>query len=176
MSGFQKLKMVYQKLSKMFVNFLGMLRLASVVGFWNFFSMMLSTIIFGHSSKARYIKVKGFSIPMMMFRQSEAAFEELITDDLANFKTRDDDVFVVAFVKSGHHWSYDFINMLLRGNLELDNVVKEAFFVDLMLPMARGMKPFDRMASPRTIYTHYFADHLPTEVFSKKRKIIRLIR
>merc|ERR1719289_510481 len=108
--------------------------------------------------------------------QGPEAFTKLLDEDLADFKTRDDDVYVVAFPKSGHHWSYDFINMLLKGNLELDKIGKSAFFLEFLLPTANGMGPLDRLASPRVVYTHYHADALPREVFAKRRKIVRLIR
>ena len=65
---------------------------------------------------------------------SESQFRRLIDDFRANFKTRDDDVFVVSYAKSGSHWAYDFINMLLRGNLELDNVLKESLLLEMLLP------------------------------------------
>ena len=116
-------------------------------------------------------------MPIPNFLATEnSRYEQLIANDLADFKTRDDDVYIVAYAKSGHHWSYDFINMLLKGNFELDNRIKEAVFVEFLLPVTDGMEAFDRLPSPRTIYTHFHADALPREVFSKKRKIVRLIR
>ena len=128
-----------------------------------------------YKPRIRHFDHEGIPIPIIGC-MPVARYRQLIGEDLANFKTRDDDVFVVSYAKSGHHWSYDFINMLLRGNLELDNVVKEAFFIEFLLPAADGMSAFDRLPSPRMIFTHFHADALPREVFQKERKIVRLIR
>ena len=147
--------------------------MAHLIGYWNVFKSVLYLI--WYLPKLRHINYRGMPVPIIG-PVDEASYFRLMDEDLANFRTREDDVYVVAFAKSGHHWSYDFINMILRGNLELDNVIKEAYFVEFLLPAARGMSSFDRFPSPRTIYTHFHADALPREVFTKKRKIVRLIR
>ena len=131
------------------------MRLARIIGFWNFFSSVVKTI--WYKPRIRHFDHEGIPIPIIGC-MPVARYRQLIGEDLANFKTRDDDVFVVSYAKSGHHWSYDFINMLLRGNLELDNVVKEAFFIEFLLPAADGMSAFDRLPSPRMIFTHFHAD------------------
>lgn len=165
--------MVIATLSKAWTRFMGMFRYARILGFWNF--IRFSLINFWYRPKFCSIEYKGMPIPVVG-HQKPGDFIKLLEEDLANFKTRDEDVFVVAFAKSGHHWSYDFINMLLKGNFALDKIGKAAFFLEFLLPAANGMEPFDRLASPRVIYTHYHADALPREMFAKKRKIVRLIR
>ena len=165
--------MIWRFVSSGISGVLALLRFAAIVGYWNFFSSMLKTL--WYRPQIRFFDYKGLPIPILGTKSVDR-YMELMREDLANFKTRDDDIFVVAFGKSGHHWSYDFINMLLRGNLELDNIVKEAYFIEFLLPAADGMSSYDRLPSPRMIFTHFHADALPREVFTKKRKIIRLIR
>ena len=165
--------MAFETLRKKWTNFLGLMRMARIIGLWKFCCFFFSML--WHRPKNQVFYYKGKPIPVVGPR-SVARYEKLIGEDLANFQTRDDDVFVVAFPKSGHHWSYDIINMLLKGELVLDNVVKEAYFVEFLLPAADGMSAFDRLPSPRMIYTHFHADALPREIFAKKRKVVRLIR
>ena len=38
---------------------------------------------------------------------------------IADFHPRPDDVFVVSFPKCGHHWSHEFLSMILSGQAEL---------------------------------------------------------
>ena len=57
----------------------------------------------------RYLNFKCFCIPIIGPVDTND-FLEALNEDVAHFKTRDDDVFVVAFPKSSHHWSYDFVN------------------------------------------------------------------
>ena len=40
-------------------------------------------------------------------------------DALAAFEPRDDDVFVVSYPKCGHHWSFEFLSMIISGQTEL---------------------------------------------------------
>ena len=160
-------------LQKAWSHLLGLLRYASILGYWNFFRSFAKSLWYG--LQLHYFDYAGMPIPILG-STSVPRYRQLMSEDLAHFRTREDDVFVVAYGKSGHHWSYDFINMLLKGNLELDNIVKEAYFLEFLLPAAGGMSSFDRMASPRMIFTHFHADALPKEVFTQKRKIVRLIR
>lgn len=150
----------------------GLWRLACIVGLWNFIKNFIMSLIY--RQRIQFFNFKGMPIPIVGF--DVYSYRKLLENDVASFETRPDDVFVVAFGKSGHHWSYDFINMLLNGNLVLDNIVKEAFFMEFIIPASHGMGPFDRLESPRMIFTHFHADALPRQVMEKKRKIVRLIR
>ena len=53
-------------------------------------------------------------------------------DALATFEPREDDVFVVSYPKCGHHWSFEFLSMIINGNNELAKgsllLVLSAFF------------------------------------------------
>ena len=40
-------------------------------------------------------------------------------DALAAFEPRDNDVFVVSYPKCGHHWSFEFLSMIISGQTEL---------------------------------------------------------
>ena len=166
--------MIFERLSKSWSRLLGIMRFARIIGLRNLFFLIIVKI-FRLRRDISYVRFNG--LPVSNFGlQSDESYWKLLNEHLARFKTREDDVFIVSYGKSGHHWSYDFLNMLLHGNLELDNFVKTAFFVEPILAMTGGMKTFDRLPSPRMIFTHLHADALPREVFEKKRKIVRLIR
>ena len=40
-------------------------------------------------------------------------------DDLTTFEPRADDVIVISYPKSGHHWSHEFLSMIIKGETTL---------------------------------------------------------
>ena len=36
-------------------------------------------------------------------------------DAISNFEPREDDVFVLSYPKSGHHWSHEFLTRIMSG-------------------------------------------------------------
>ena len=40
-------------------------------------------------------------------------------DSLVGFEPRSDDVFVISFPKCGHHWSHEFLTMIINGNTNI---------------------------------------------------------
>ena len=39
-------------------------------------------------------------------------------DVIGKFDPRPDDVFVVSYPKCGHHWSHEFLSMIIKGTLD----------------------------------------------------------
>ena len=75
------------------------------------------------------------------------------------------------FVFAGHHWSFQFVNMILRGSAENIPDTKLDVFYDIQPPSA-----FENHPSPRLFLTHYPLDLIPKDVFKKKCKIILMVR
>ena len=40
-------------------------------------------------------------------------------DELAKFEPRKDDVFVISYPKCGHHWSHEFLSMIINGTTKM---------------------------------------------------------
>jgi len=90
---------------------------------------------------------------------------------LDNFEPREDDVFVVSFPKSGHHWSHDFLTMIIGGEAEPPKGTKGDVFLEFHDP-----KRFEANPSPRLILTHLQFPFLPKRILEKRCKIIRITR
>ncbi|CAM9901363.1 unnamed protein product [Phaeothamnion confervicola] len=52
--------------------------------------------------------------------------EEVIRDLIANFETRDDDVFIVTYVKSGTTWTQQMLHLLLNDGVQGDKSYPES--------------------------------------------------
>ncbi|XP_012945789.1 sulfotransferase 1A1-like [Aplysia californica] len=97
-----------------------------------------------------------------------------ILDNVRNFQVRDDDVFVAGFPRSGNHWAFEVVNMILRGKLEFAEVSFHTRILELMdsCPNER----LKEVESPRQITSHSKLSVLPKQIVEKKAKVIFLIR
>ncbi|KAK3596812.1 hypothetical protein CHS0354_036652 [Potamilus streckersoni] len=91
--------------------------------------------------------------------------------DIQNLSMRNDDVLVCAFMKSGTHWLWEIVQMLLRGNAEYETKTKLSAMIDIRTP-----EELDAIASPRVLNTHLPVDMLPSDVLSKRISIIHIMR
>lgn len=88
-----------------------------------------------------------------------------------NFEARADDIYIASFPKSGHHWSFEFVNMILNGSAQSVNKSKLLNFFEM-----RTIKEIEEMSSPRILLTHLHYDTMPKDVFTKKCKVLYLMR
>ena len=50
-------------------------------------------------------------------------------DALAGFEPRDDDVFVISYPKSGHHWSHEFLSMIINDKTDMPQSELDAWWI-----------------------------------------------
>ncbi|XP_033100090.1 sulfotransferase 1C3-like [Anneissia japonica] len=106
-------------------------------------------------------------------------------DAMATFEVRPDDIFLVTFPKCGTHWSAEIINLILTGGdpEKIDRSRQEAP-LEMSYPKDKSnltlLEPFHlKLASLegcRVILTHLPEQLLPSQVFSKKPKVIYVTR
>ena len=109
------------------------------------------------------------------FRKNWLEFLEAVKD----FPVRSSDIFVISSPKSGHHWSYEFLSMMLSGaelsSWKPSDECKEDFFLEF--PRNRedelDMTSWELEASPRLIMTHLPVEFLPSGVFTVKPRVGR---
>ncbi|XP_060599453.1 sulfotransferase 1B1-like, partial [Ruditapes philippinarum] len=91
--------------------------------------------------------------------------------EMANFKCRPDDVFICAPAKSGTHWTWEIISMMIAGKAEtikrskIENML-EAFPWEVM----------ENLPSPRVLNTHVHYSRLPKEAKELGCKLIYVLR
>lgn len=88
-----------------------------------------------------------------------------------HLEVRDDDIFIPAFMKSGTHWLWDIVQMLLNKTTRFVPAHKESFMVD--------HAPTEKLASlpsPRLLNMHLPLKYFPPEAIKKKCKILHVMR
>ncbi|XP_050397613.1 sulfotransferase 1B1 [Patella vulgata] len=99
------------------------------------------------------------------------SFNPDVIRGVSSLKLRDDDVILCSFPKSGTHWSFEICRLLLNGRLDIDIIPKGCLFAD-SVPESE----LNEVDSPRIINTHVRFDRLPSDVKSKKPKIVYIRR
>jgi hypothetical protein len=105
------------------------------------------------------IEVGGFIIPKIM---SESLAE------IKTFETREDDVFIVTYPKSGTTWLQEIV-YVIRNDCDFEAAKRESLdtrvpFLEFPLP---GMPAIKNMKSPRSLKTHYPMSLLPENLENK---------
>ena len=86
---------------------------------------------------------------------------------------RDDDVIITGFPRSGHHWTFEVVHMVLRQNTKFADA---QFYSRLMDFQDANNEHLESLASPRILASHYWMPKLPRQVAEKPVKIIYIMR
>ncbi|KAK3588699.1 hypothetical protein CHS0354_028910 [Potamilus streckersoni] len=103
------------------------------------------------------------------FKPSEILSE--IFNNIPVLKCRYDDVFICAPVKSGTHWTWEIVSMLLNGKAETIPNSKGAQMLE-----ATPTEIIDEIPSPRVLNSHLHLCRLPKEALEKKCKFVFILR
>ncbi|XP_033759331.1 sulfotransferase 1E1-like [Pecten maximus] len=89
-------------------------------------------------------------------------------DTFKSIKVREDDVFIASYPKAGKHWIYEITNMLLTGTVD--------YMTSYATSGSLGETSFEDMKSPRILVSHFLFQEFPTEICSKKCRVIYINR
>ncbi|KAL3871417.1 hypothetical protein ACJMK2_039416 [Sinanodonta woodiana] len=89
----------------------------------------------------------------------------------ANAKARPDDIILCNYPKSGCHWMWEVIKMILQGSATTIPDFKENHMIELITANAMAVIP-----SPRVINTHMKFAQLPRDMIEKRCKIVLILR
>ncbi|XP_046360225.1 sulfotransferase 1B1-like isoform X2 [Haliotis rufescens] len=92
-------------------------------------------------------------------------------ENIKKMNIRDDDVIIVGYAKSGTHWMWEVAGMLVAGSTDYIRQLKEHQFIE-----SKEVAVLDALTSPRLLNTHMAFRFLPSEVVSKRTKVIYLLR
>ncbi|VDI62289.1 Hypothetical predicted protein, partial [Mytilus galloprovincialis] len=84
-----------------------------------------------------------------MVKPREKGAEQALKD-ITNFQSRDTDIMICTYAKSGTHWINEITSMLIRKTAELDNINKAT----TMLETISDFSVTDDLPSPRLLNTH----------------------
>lgn len=118
------------------------------------------------NSRLKVLEVNGFCIPTWPYPTHE---QEYLT--LSNWKAMDNDILISAYPKSGTHWLWEVVCMLIQQEARRIDTIKE-------MNMIEGLQQakFDRMPSPRVLNTHLYFHHLPKDFKNRQCKILFMLR
>ncbi|CAG5114567.1 unnamed protein product [Candidula unifasciata] len=92
-------------------------------------------------------------------------------DKVKSVKIRPDDIILSGYVKTGCHWVWETLGMILKGKGEYSPFCKQIAYLEMAAP-----ELYDNLDSPRILNTHHEYDYLPDEVKEKKTKIVLTTR
>ncbi|XP_012940142.1 sulfotransferase 6B1-like [Aplysia californica] len=98
-------------------------------------------------------------------------FGEVTFRQLKDMTVRDDDVFLMGYPKTGCHWTFEVLRMMLQGEAKLSDKTKMQSFIDVVNPTK-----LETLPSPRILNSHVLFEDMPRQVAEKKTKIILTVR
>ncbi|XP_059177401.1 sulfotransferase 1B1-like [Physella acuta] len=94
-------------------------------------------------------------------------FGEEYVNNIKTIKLRPDDVFVCGYPKTGCHWTWEIMQMIIKGKAEHSDIGKMQNMLELAAPEVIEASP-----SPRILNTHAWFEELPEEVKKFRSKIV----
>ncbi|XP_046553692.1 sulfotransferase 1E1-like [Haliotis rubra] len=92
--------------------------------------------------------------------------------NVRNFRCEPDDVWICGYPKSGNHWMWEVVQMILKGKAEFATEFMEKFLIDF----ESLDSPFLTAKSRRILVSHLPRKHVPYSMFQKGIKIIYVVR
>jgi len=105
---------------------------------------------------------------------SAPGFNNQFLEHLPDYPLRDDDILFCSFPKSGCHWVWEITRMLLSGTDKLDDVSKEAYFMELH--QTKHGSDLDLLPSPRVLNNHHDFVQQPVDMLKKQTKVVLVYR
>ncbi|XP_046574264.1 sulfotransferase 1 family member D1-like [Haliotis rubra] len=117
-------------------------------------------------------KLAGWTAPLVKI-DGVVEFKTL-TEKLKTMKSRpirDDDIFLCSYPKSGTHWTWEILNMIVAGKAEYTK-----HWINSAALEHRTGEGMEELASPRIIQTHLLPGHMPELLWERRCKVVYVQR
>lgn len=126
----------------------------------------------GSGKDVRFVQYDGLNYPVGVVKKMENGHNlRSQLEACRDLAVREDDVFLPAYLKSGTHWVWDIVVMLLSNTSCLAASHKENAMLDF-----QSREHIDSLPSPRVLNLHFPHRYFPREAIKKRCKIIHLMR
>ncbi|XP_069116803.1 sulfotransferase 1B1-like [Argopecten irradians] len=113
------------------------------------------------------VDLDGYYLPILY----ELKDQEEEIRSLPNWKVRTDDVMICTYPKSGTHWLWEIVKMLVQKKAERIQTVKETAMLEMI-----AQEACDKIPSPRVLNSHVYFEYLPKDFVKGKCKIVYAMR
>ncbi|CAG5124896.1 unnamed protein product [Candidula unifasciata] len=97
-----------------------------------------------------------------------------LLDLVRNLNIRPDDVITVGFPRSGNHWTFEMVSMILS---QTTNFEHDHFYSRLIECLGSNVaSTVEGIKSPRNMTTHCRMHHIPEQAIEKRIKLIYVLR
>lgn len=115
-----------------------------------------------------------------MYKYKDVTLPEFVVnklENIENFETSSEDIWVVSFPRSGTTWLQEIVYLIQN---KVDTLYAQSKFLDTRFPylefMIPGIEEVEKMSPPRLIKSHLPYSMLPKSVHEKNPKIIYIAR
>jgi len=100
--------------------------------------------------------------------------EHHFNNSIRNLEMRDDDIITIGFPRSGNHFAFEVVNMVLHQTAEY----MPEHFIDNVLELRKidTAETYKNETSPRNILINFQINKIPIQAVEKKTKIVYLLR
>ncbi|XP_067668063.1 uncharacterized protein [Haliotis asinina] len=124
------------------------------------------------AAKAEVFMQGGWTFPLVKI---DGVVElKTVTESLKTMKSRpvrEDDIFLCSYPKSGTHWTWEMLHMIVAGKAEYTKHWKNSTALE-----RRTEEELEELASPRIIQTHLLPRQMPELLWERKCKVVYVQR
>jgi len=125
--------------------------------------------------KSNHVVTDANGATIRVFKKGDKLYPAFGGEKLASVKhltIRDSDILLAGYPKTGAHWMYEIMYMLVTGKRETSKYGKDlGGFID---PLPNVI--IDSLPSPRVLNTHFSYEELPDGIKEKNTKIVVTVR
>ncbi|XP_059146919.1 sulfotransferase 6B1-like [Physella acuta] len=133
---------------------------------------LLSRDTYGFPSNTSVYDVDGRELRLLSLDEKLVApFGENSYRKVRDVTLRDDDVMLIGYPKTGCHWAWEILSMMVKKCAVPSKFGKVTAFLE-----ASPMNLLENTPSPRVLNSHLWWDYLPRQLTEKKTKIVLTYR